>query len=1007
MTKYKVGDRVIYIENNQVGIVTEVYEPERGQQYYQVTWIGTGDQDDYIESRLEPERKLDNPFELVGSGIFRPFYEFSRLNTQYKIENTSVNTISSLKASRTIFKPYQYKPLLKFLNSESRRLLIADEVGLGKTIEAGHIMLELKARKELSSALVICPNSLVHKWHDELQYRFDFDFKIYETKAEFISDIENHRPLFGIITYEKARESGKNDIGSALEENDITVDFLVCDEAHKVRNDGTITHRGVNKIISSARSAIFMTATPIMLNEGNLFHLLQLLDPFKFMSESVFMNLQNINKPFVAAVSQLNAKLPFKEIAENLKGAEIRYEYKENGEYVWERVPVTVKDEYKDVPLFARIMNDLETLEETDANRVRIQHDINSISVLSNIFSRTTKREITTDWSQAERRPHTITVSLTPSEQQIYDDYMVSNCGINLDENPLAVSTHKKIMASSVIANGTQWELYKDFPTDTKYNALKDVLNEMVKINKKKVIIFATQIRTLNYLAERLEKDGMHSRMIHGQIKERHKIIDEFKASSSINILLSSEVGGEGLDLQFCDTMVNYDLPWNPMVVEQRIGRIDRFGQKSKTVNIYNILVEGTLAEKIYNRLLARIGIFRECIGDIEVILDRFLEKVNTKKSFDSYLESELDASGLTEEEYARKIDSISKALEQEKQDVEHLTKGLTDSLTNDMYFKEEIRKIRNQSRYVTEHEILAFVQSILDCELKTCRLKEIEKDHWQLIALKSDSSALTSFLTKYQPVNVDRNYFRYINSIREENVFDMTFNQEYAFEHKECEYINIYHPIVQAIKEYYKQNTTNQPNTYKLKVSIDNVPESVEPGKYLLGVYLLDIEREIFKSRKHSPILVPVIYDCENGRFIDESDDADKLFSAIQEHSEPYDGFQSIETSKSLQLSYSDKVTTIQDKYLEDYRLRSESNKIILLQRTEAQYKREIARLEDRLWEFKYSTDPKKQSMVKPTQGLIDSKRKEMESELEALKGSSIIANPYKLVSLSVVSVE
>ena len=170
MAKFAKGDSVIFVENNDVGVVIDVFS-NRGKQFYEVRWIKDGGTSFELESRLEPERKLDNPFDRLAAGVYGSFVDFSRLNTQYKIENTSVNTISTLKASRTIFKPYQYKPLLKFLNSDTRRILIGDEVGLGKTIEAGHIMLEMKARKELGSALIVCPKSLKAKWQDKKDER--------------------------------------------------------------------------------------------------------------------------------------------------------------------------------------------------------------------------------------------------------------------------------------------------------------------------------------------------------------------------------------------------------------------------------------------------------------------------------------------------------------------------------------------------------------------------------------------------------------------------------------------------------------------------------------------------------------------------------------------------------------------------------------------------------------------------------------------------------------------
>ena len=670
MAKFAKGDSVIYVENNAKGVIVDVFS-NRGKQYYEVRWIKDGETSLELESRLEPERKIDSPFERLSAGVYSAFVDFSRLNTQHKIENSSVNAISTLKASRTIFKPYQYKPLLKFLNSDTRRILIGDEVGLGKTIEAGHIMLEMKARKELSSALIVCPKSLKEKWQDELEARFDLHFKNYEHKSELIGDIKAHRPIFGIVTYRAASLTGKNDIYAALEEYSTTLDLIICDEAHAVRNYGTDQTNGVHRLLAQSRAAIFMTATPIMTSTDNLYTLLSLLDEDQFRSPSVFQNILNANKPFVAAISELNAKKSFREIADNLKHAQLRYVYRGTDDGVYEYVPETVADDYKDNPLFQRIIKDLETKEETDANRVRIQYDLSSISLLNNVLSRTTKRDVTTDWSQAIRDARTVTVELTPAESQAQLKYLKDYCLEHYftDDisraNPLAISSQKKLLASSIAAYTSPWRTMKRFQSDSKYSELQNIIKEVINEQHKKLIVFAGQIETLRYLEYRLSCEGYKAVFIDGSVKERKKIIQRFRVDPEINILLSSEVGGEGLDMQFCDSMVNYDLPWNPMVVEQRIGRIDRFGQKSKVVHIYNLLVKGTLQEKIYGRLLSRIGIFRECIGDLEAILDGFLERqlgANHTIDFSTYLERELESPGITEEEIERKLDSMKKA---------------------------------------------------------------------------------------------------------------------------------------------------------------------------------------------------------------------------------------------------------------------------------------------------------------------------------------------------------
>lgn len=1012
MAKYNKGDSVTFVETNESGVIVEVYAPYKGKQQYAVRWINSGDISDILESRLEPERKLENAFDMLQAGIYSAFVDFARLNTQYKIENTSINTISSLKASRTIFKPYQYKPLLKFLNSDSRRILIADEVGLGKTIEAGHIMLELKARNELGSAIIVCPSSLQDKWKDELETRFDLRFKKYEHKLDFIADIESHRPIYGILTYEKIRTSSHNDLGEILEEKQVFIDLVVCDEAHRMRNSGTDTFDGAKKFLTAARSAIFMSATPIMLHEGNLFTLLNLLDPYQFKSEEVFRNLMNANKPFVAAISELNAKLPFKDIAQRLMDAELRYEYKYSGDDKYKWTAISVKEDYKSNPLFNKIIADLNQLEETDHNRVKIQYDISSISILNNIFSRTTKRDVTTDWSQAIRMPNTITIKLTEFERNLYDDYLENKCaeeGVTIyDANPLFLSSLKKTLASSVIANTTEWENKTDLPYDSKFEALKEIIDDVLKKQGKKLIVFATTIRTLKYLQYRLMLEGVESLMIYGGIKERQQIVCRFQMNKDFNILLSSEVGGEGLDMQFCDTIVNYDLPWNPMVVEQRIGRIDRFGQTSEYVYIYNILVKGTLQEKIYGRLLNRIGIFRECIGDIEVILDRFLEKENIKGvDFVSYLEREVDNPNLTEDEVNRKLDSIRKAIEQVKFDVDQLTKGLSDSLTNDMYFKEEINKINNHNRYITETELINYVNSIIANKLKTVRLKKIDKFVYNIALQKGDAKALTNFLITNKPNKTDINYSEFLNYIRDEYIIPITFNQEYAYENKGIQYVNSYHPLTMAITEYYKKEKKASGNTFRMVLRKADVDNRLKTGVYIMGVYLLDIQREVFHSVKHTQLLIPIVFDCQNEDFVDDEELNEKIFSASQVFSEIEDEIGPIDVSFPLQMAFSEKISEVQDRYKEDYNIRSESNKIVLRQRIVSQYEKRIQSHYDRIDEYQYSYDPNKLKLIPALKGKVKKWEEELQTELMELDRSKIAVNPNKLVSLSVITIK
>ena len=166
---------------------------------------------------------------------------------------------------------------------------------------------------------------------------------------------------------------------------------------------------------------------------------------------------------------------------------------------------------------------------------------------------------------------------------------------------------------------------------DSKYEKLREVLQLLWKDDPKpKVLIFTFFVGTAAYLEERLKAEGIQTLRIAGNVAsnphqperdERGKRMRKFHDDPNVRVLVSTEVGSEGLDFQFCHHLVNYDLPWNPMIVEQRIGRIDRYGQREAVVHIHNLVVQGTVEEKILLRLYERIGIFRESIGDLESIL--------------------------------------------------------------------------------------------------------------------------------------------------------------------------------------------------------------------------------------------------------------------------------------------------------------------------------------------------------------------------------------------------
>ena len=1048
MSKYTIGNKVIKADSEGHGTIIEVMPPRRGRQLYKVNWgnIVT----DELEVNLLPDCDISDPFERCMSGIFGSYSEYSKKNTTFKIRSSNNNTISSLKASKTLFRAYQFKPLLKFLNSPNRRLLVADEVGLGKTIEAGHIMLELKARRELNHVLIVCPKSLQRKWKDELAFKFGLQFKIYESQKDLLADMQEHRvAVHAIINYEKIRmkrqkskdekkakdEMPKN-IVEFLSQNDFHFSLVLCDEAHKMRNRETQTYKGAEIIMSQANAAVFLTATPVMISTENLYNLLHLLDNTRYYNYQIFDNRLQENRPFVDALTDLNHHVPLPAIAKNLNEAEILTRFFSDEVEIFSH-QTTVGKAFADDAMYQEIIQMLNG-EDNSKNRARLQYLISSMSMMNNIFSRTRKREVTTDMSQAERKPHMRKVVLTEEERiefdRVIEEYKDDNSYTDYwgDEvltqgGALGLVQKKRQVASSVYAYlNTESNLdkgideYADY-TDAKFEELLRIIDEVFRHGTKKIVIFALFRKTLKYLQIRFKQRGFGTLMIHGMVENRIDILDEFKNNPNAHILLSSEVGSEGLDMQFCNSMVNYDLPWNPMVVEQRIGRIDRFGQKSPTVNIYNVIVADSIQEDIYIRLLDRIGIFRGTIGDMEAILDAPLERGGSVTIQDVYnkLEKELYTSRLTEDEKRRKIAEIELAIANEKESIKHLEEGLDNALTNDAYFKDEINRIQNNNAYVTEIELRNYLESAIRQELTTCSLVKVEKDIYELQLPLSNPRILLNFLTQNQP-NGEENatmFRQFRNEIEDKQAIRMTFNQQVAYDNSKLLFMNIYNPIIQACLNYFRKHNDESKTSFCYALSSDDILK--KDTAYYMVVYQMSITRKVLGVPKRTDSLLPLLYSVDEQRVITEETMIDRIFSRSQTEGMEHNASNrdiDPEMLQDMRYDFAEEITGQKATRMAEIRLQVESDR----QRNEKQTNEYYASMIDNLrrfvrgWEsdieMLFDVDEKRvqqlQGAIRLAQARIQQMEKEKEDRLTQIREASQIEIGENIVSLNLINI-
>lgn len=1053
MARFNIGDSVIYVNSKEKGIIKEIFPPARGRQLYRVSI--DSEIKNCLETNLIPDTDLSDPFIRLRQGVFGSFIEFSKINTSFKIQNTSNNTISSLKASNTIFKAYQFKPLLKFLNSENRRILVADEVGLGKTIEAGHIMLELMARRELKNALIVCPKSLQEKWQMELKEKFNFQFKIYDTAKDLISDLQGRSgTIKGIVNYEKIRlpklekdaePSRKLNLFNLLDKQNIKFDFILCDEAHRLRNHTTQTHKGMKKIIEKTNSVVFLTATPIMISEENLFNLLQLLDEHKYTEYSTFHNEIAVNAPFINALNQINNHVPYNNVAEYLNNSEVSLYYSSGEEYrvEWKKT-FTMKELFDDIPLYKKIITDLKSKTDSAETRVQLQFDISDMSEMNKIFSRTRKKDVTQDWSQAVREPHTIIVELYPEERNEFDTVIESY----IDENTyiddfgnekmsqgmaLGLVQKKRQVASSVygylynaedLNKGLdRYSLYKD----AKFEKLLEVINEVVTKDNKKLIVFALFKKTLKYLKLRLNKTGIQTAIIHGDIKDRVSEIERFKTDNGVKVLLSSEVGSEGLDMQFCDALVNYDLPWNPMVVEQRIGRIDRFGQKSPIVNIYNLIVKDSIQEDIYTRLLERIGIFRGSIGDLEAILDKDLDRkenigVRNIREWFSALEKELYCTEITKQQRTDKIDAIERAIITEQKNLKDVSEGLTDTLTNDVYFKNEIDNIQSNHRYVTEKELVNYLRTLIRTKLTTCQLELINEENltYKFIIPQSSPRTLINFLNEFQPQDTESiiSFRQFINSIDDKNILEVTFSQDTGYNNNKLIRINAYHPIINAAMIFFRTQESGTNNTFQFALEKKYFEDynQIHEGDYFLAVYSSTTIKKWHKREQKTELLIPILYDVTKEKIINDKRLSERFLGEAQLQAVAKTNNHSISSKllEELEYVFAENIEILESENLSEQKMRMETHKKMQIQRKTEFFNNRIKRQQNIIQnsenKLTFLFDEKERKNI---ERILPAQRKTLlnfeddkENTLKAIESGEISCKSPQLLSLNHITI-
>lgn len=905
------GIRVRLISDpGRQGIITGKSRTRGGRVFWQVTFL---DSSQYIsEKQLEiVGNEIEDALDLFKRGKFGRSRDLRGAITHIRLSGRLADLIYSMETTNTDFYPYQFKPVLNFLDSPSSGILIADEVGLGKTIEAGLIWTELRSRYDTRRLMVLCPAMLREKWKLELQRRFGITASIMDTsevlqvfkdyKARNINDfaivasMQGLRPNRGWDDDQSIANKVSTKLAHFLTENadeEPLLDLLIVDEAHYLRNPESMTSRLGRLLRDLSDHVVLLSATPIHLKNEDLYQLLNLVDEDSFNQIQVFDDILEANAPLIRARDMvLRGNVDVVEFLAQLNEAKAHPLLNTN------RQLQAILDAPPNV-------HDL----QNTAYRSELAHRLEIINLLGRAVTRTRKREVT-EWRVVREAVPEI-VELTPAEAEFYTkvtDIVRQYCLERDAHEGFLLVTPQRQISSSMPAALREWQrrkfehatIYEDFGEDTenveeigplvqtllehadelgdlqelwkndsKYKRLSTELKQYLKDHpKEKIVVFAYFRPTLKYLHERLSAEGIKSMvLVGGGSIDKNEAIEQFKKPDGPSVLLASEVASEGIDLQFSRVVVNYDLPWNPMKVEQRIGRIDRLGQMSPKITIWNIFYADTIDARIYERLYMRLGIFEYALGGLEAILGDEIKKLTI----------ELLRGTLSKEQEEVRISQTAQAISNLRDEEERLEQNANNLIAHGDYILHQVKAARELGRWISGEDLWIYMRDFFNANYSGCEFRQLNQDDLIFEIKLSDDARfdLDNFIrakrltgqTKITQIGNKLARYQFKNQVPQKRI-------------SEYENINQFHPLTRFVSSSIQERLGQSEIVHYPAVSLHLNHKEV--SALALQDYLFYVERWTVKGLKDIEKLVYYAKSCESGAAFLGEDDAERLVNA------------------------------------------------------------------------------------------------------------------------------
>jgi SNF2 family DNA or RNA helicase len=742
-------------------------------------------------TELIKERKFDNlcNFYLRNKAVF---FEVAQQSDEFVC----------IYNSRIDLHKHQVFTAHKVISEYNPRFILADEVGLGKTIEAGLVMKELKSRGLADRVLIITPANLVPQWEYEMKSRFNERFVLYNRhKEEELKSGENvwsqNDNILCSIDFAKRRT------------NDIAMEFwdlIIFDEAHHLRRrlvgkkiNSTKNYKLAEALGERCNSMLLLTATPLQLDTFEFYSLIELLDPTIFETYDNFRKVLHLIRKKLLEPNLINQIM-----IRNRK----RDVFVSMPKRVANIIKITLTSEEME------IYNEVSNYVKTEYNRA-LQENNNALGFVMVIFQKlltSSKAALLASFRKRIKK-----LKEEPKKTIEFDQYEfeeeTDDARERMMDELLSVSTNKREIE-------TLEDLCKKLETIGKDSKAEELLSDinviLGKNTNEKVLIFTQFIGTQDYLYDILSKRYSVVKF-NGKMpkEEKERAVKNFKESAQI--MISTESGGEGRNFQFCHIMFNYDLPWNPMRVEQRIGRLDRIGQK-KNVFIYNFTLEGTVEQRILNVLYERVKVFEETIGALEPILGDIEKEIKSMiMSQGADLETE--------------VEKYERTLEEKIEEAKAIQQKLEDFVMDKTAFKWEIDQLLSKKPTISPEELMEFVELTMKSLGDKAIFREIRDKIYQL-------EFSLNFPTRHA----------------KNRIYQGTFDPKLAKEDESLDFFAFGHEAINDLVDYFRGALT------KPSAGIFTI-EGHKQNKGVLFVYLVEFKGLTIKKK-----LIPIFVDkkCE-----------------------------------------------------------------------------------------------------------------------------------------------